>query len=154
VATIVAKLFNIVRPTRAYFGMKDFQQVRVIERMNEDLNFGVKVVRCPTVREADGLALSSRNAYLSREERTAAPLLHQALQRGAKLLRSTPGISPRALCRKVQSVLESNPHFKIDYVELVSPETLQRIGTIRRPALLAAAVFLGKTRLIDNILVS
>ncbi len=153
VATVVAKLFNIVRPTRAYFGMKDFQQIRVIEQMNDDLNMGVSIVRCPTVREPDGLAMSSRNAYLSPAERAQAPRLYQALQAGRKLLRSRSRMSPRAVCHKVKSILVSHPSFKIDYIELVDPVTLKRRTESKRPVLLAAAVFLGRTRLIDNILV-
>jgi pantoate--beta-alanine ligase len=153
VATVVAKLFGIVRPDRAYFGMKDFQQVRVIEQMNDDLNLGVRVVRCGTVREPDGLAMSSRNAYLSVEERALAPLLHVSLQQGAKLLLSKRSMSPKALIGAVRDVLSSTPKIRIEYVQLVDPVTLQTLKAARRPALLAAAVRIGNTRLIDNILV-
>jgi pantoate--beta-alanine ligase len=153
VATVVAKLFNLVRPTRAYFGCKDFQQVRVIEQMNQDLELGVHVVRCPTVREADGLALSSRNAYLSSQGRTIAPQLYQSLQYGRKLLTSHSKMRPNELCRKVKTSLASVRKFKIDYIELVDPKTLERLNFPHRPALLAACVWLGQTRLIDNILI-
>lgn len=153
VATVVAKLLNLARPTRAYFGMKDFQQLRVIEQMNVDLNLGVSIVRCPTKREPDGLAISSRNAYLSSMERLEAPRLYDALQYGRKLLRSRPQMSPRAVCDKLSLLLRAHPAFKIDYIQMVDPVTLQQLTSSRRPALLAAAVFLGRTRLIDNLLV-
>jgi pantoate--beta-alanine ligase len=153
VATVVTKLFNIVQPTRAYFGMKDFQQLRVIEQLTSDLNLPVKIVRCPTLREKDGLAMSSRNAYLSPLEREIAPRFHLALQHGRKLLTSQPSMSPRTICQRVKSTLAAHP-FRIDYVELVDPVTLQPLRRNSTPALLAAAVFLGKTRLIDNILIN
>jgi pantoate--beta-alanine ligase len=154
VATVVAKLFALVRPDRAYFGMKDFQQLRVIERMNEDLNLGVRVVRCPTVREDDGLAMSSRNAYLSPKERALAPRLYLSLQQGAKLLASERSMKAEDVVRTVEKSLAATPEFRIEYVELVDPETLQKLPQARRPALLAAAARLGNTRLIDNLLVS
>ncbi len=153
VATVVAKLFNLVCPTSAYFGMKDFQQLRVIEQMNRDLDFGIRIVRCPTQRERDGLAMSSRNTYLSPMERVQAPRLYHALQLGRKLLRSRPQMSPRAVCKKLSLSLQTHPSFKIDYMEIVDPVTLKPLTSSRRPALLAAAVFLGRTRLIDNLLI-
>ena len=153
VATVVAKLFGIVRPTQAYFGLKDYQQVRVIEQMAADLNLGVKVVRCPTVREGDGLAMSSRNAYLSVEERALAPRLYVSLQQGAKLLHSKRSSSSEAVTGAVRNVLASTPEIRIEYIELVHPITLQPLNEARPPALLAAAVHIGRTRLIDNLLV-
>lgn len=153
VATVVAKLFNLVRPTKAYFGLKDFQQVRVIEQMTQDLNLGVRVVRCPTLREKDGLAMSSRNTYLTPSERQQAPRLYRALQHGRKLLRSQPQMSPNAVCGQLEKLLKAHPAFKIDYIEMVDSVTLRRLKKPQRSALLAAAVFLGKTRLIDNILI-
>ncbi|MCG3205468.1 MAG: Pantothenate synthetase [Elusimicrobia bacterium] len=153
VATVVAKLFNIVRPHKAYFGMKDFQQLRMIEQMTEDLNWDVKIIRCPTLREADGLARSSRNVFLSPRERRQAPRLFQALQQGRKLLTSRAHMSPRAICKKISHLLSVHPSFKIDYIEMVDPATLEPMKVRRRPALLAAAVFMGRTRLIDNILI-
>jgi pantoate--beta-alanine ligase len=153
VATVVAKLFNLVRPTNAYFGMKDFQQLRVIEQMNQDLDFGIRIVRCPTFREPDGLAMSSRNAYLSPMKRAQAPRLYRALQLGRKLLRSRPQMSPQAVCKRLSLLLQAHPSFKIDYIDMVHPITLKRLKRSQRPALLAAAVFLGNTRLIDNILI-
>lgn len=154
VATVVAKLLNLVRPARAYFGMKDFQQLRVIERMNRDLDIGARIVRCPTVRERDGLAMSSRNAYLSPAERAVAPNLYVSLQRGAKLLASGRSMKPKDVVRTVEASLATTPEIRIEYVELVDPDTLQKLPAARGPALLAAAVRLGNTRLIDNILVS
>ena len=153
VATVVAKLFGVVRPDRAYFGLKDFQQVRVIEQMTADLNLGVRVVRCATVREADGLAMSSRNAYLSVEDRALAPRLHVSLQQGAKLLLSKRNMSPKTVTGAVKNALASTKRIQIEYVELVHPISLQSLKVARRPALLAAAVRLGHTRLIDNVLV-
>jgi pantoate--beta-alanine ligase len=153
VATIVAKLFNLVRPHRAYFGLKDYQQVRVIETMNEDLQFGIKIVRCPIVREKDGLAMSSRNKYLSAQDRLLAPKLYQALQYGRKLLRSPNKLTPQLVCQKIRHILTSNPHIRIDYVEAVDPVTLKRVSDRKKALLLAAAVKIGATRLIDNILV-
>lgn len=153
VATVVAKLFAIARPARAYFGLKDFQQVRVIEQMNADLNLGVRVVRCPTVREADGLAMSSRNAYLSAADRRIAPNLYVSLQQGAKSLASHRQMRAKDVVHAVEKSLSRTPEIRIEYVELVDPVSLQRLSIARRPALLAAAVRLGQTRLIDNILV-
>lgn len=154
VTTVVAKLFNLVRPTRAYFGMKDFQQLRVIEQMNTDLNFGITIVRCPTVREKDGLARSSRNAYLSRSQRAVAPRFYSALQAGAKLLTSHPTMEPKAVRQTIKTLLLTIPQCKIDYIDLVDPMTMQRKQSGKRPVLLAGALWLGKTRLIDNILVT
>ena len=154
VATVVAKLFHVVRPTRAYFGMKDFQQVRVIETMTEDLNFGLQIVRCTTVRESDGLALSSRNTYLSPEERRLAPKVYAALQYGRKLLRSRTTMSPQAICQQVRKKLASTSEFKIEYCELLHPDSLQTLRSLKGSKLLAVAVRLGTTRLIDNILVN
>lgn len=152
VATVVAKLLNLVRPHRAYFGVKDFQQLRVIEQMNQDLHLGAQIVRCPTVREKDGLAMSSRNTYLSAEERTVAPQFYQALQYGRKLLRSNPNAKPQEVCEKVRSRLASVPLVRVEYVELVDPITLKRLENASHSMLIAGAIHLGPTRLIDNIL--
>jgi pantoate--beta-alanine ligase len=152
VATVVAKLFNILQPTRAYFGQKDAQQVAVIRRMAVDLNFNLQVVICPTVREADGLALSSRNSYLSAAERAAAPVLYQALQaaQAAYLAGERSGETLRQLMR---TTIETQPLARIDYVSAADPITLEELTTIKDGVLFSMAVFLGKTRLIDNILV-
>lgn len=154
VATVVAKLLALVRPSRAYFGEKDFQQLRVIERLNDDLNFGTRIVRCPIVRENDGLAMSSRNRYLSAAERSSAAMFPLALQQGRKLLTSQRKMSSEAIIRHVKSILSAVPALRIDYIELVDPETLRPAPARRRPLLLAGAVWIGRTRLIDNILVS
>jgi pantoate--beta-alanine ligase len=154
VSTVVAKLFNVVRPTRAYFGLKDFQQVRIIEQMTNDLNMDIKIVRCPTVREADGLAMSSRNAYLNQHERALAPRIYAALQQGRKLLRFASPMNSAHVSRKVRAILSKTPEFRVEYVEAVDPVTLQPAQGRNRPVLLAAAVRLNKTRLIDNILVN
>jgi pantoate--beta-alanine ligase len=153
VATVVLKLFNIVRPTRAYFGEKDYQQARVIRKMIKDLNLPVHLVACPTVREADGLALSSRNRYLSRTEREEAVKIYQTLYLGRELV--TQKIMRRAssLIRRLTEVLAKIPRSRVDYVAVVDPDTLEPMNHIRRPALLAIAVRIGKTRLIDNVVI-
>jgi pantoate--beta-alanine ligase len=153
VATIVAKLFNIVSPQRAYFGLKDFQQVRVIEQMVKDLNIPVEIVRCPIVRERDGLAMSSRNQYLSPRERTLAPYIYRSLQSGRKLLRSHPNMSLKAISSQIKNQLKKIPEFKIEYIEFVDPQSLEGLRQKKGAVLLAAAVRLGTTRLIDNLLI-
>ena len=153
VATVVAKLFNIARPTRAYFGEKDFQQLRVVQQMVRDLNFDIEIVPVPTLRESDGLALSSRNAYLSPEERAAAAAIYRGLQRGAELAaRGQRDVT--ALGRAVNEVLEAEPLLRPQYVAVVDAGSLQALEMLDgRPARLIAAVFAGKTRLIDNVAV-
>lgn len=151
VTTVVTKLLNITSPHRAYFGQKDFQQLQVIRRMVTDLNLPVEVVACPTVREADGLALSSRNAYLSPEERQVAPALYQALQAGARVI-SSGGTAAEAE-EVVRSALATEPRFRLQYVEARRPDTLLRDDCPGPPMVIAAAAYLGTTRLIDNILV-
>lgn len=151
VATVVCKLLGIVQPERAYFGQKDYQQLVVVRRMVADLNLPVEVVGCPTVREADGLAMSSRNRYLSAEERTVAPRLYQALRAGAEVLRR--GGTGEEAVRRAQEVLVSEPRFRVQYVEAADPETLAPHPQAGRPAVLLAAAFLGETRLIDNLVV-
>jgi len=154
VATVVLKLFNMVQPTRAYFGEKDYQQVRVIRRMIDDLNCSVRLVACPTVREPDGLAISSRNRYLSKKEREEAVKIHQVLFLGRELVSEKIMLDSRQLIRRLSQILAKIPGSKIDYIEVVDPETLEPMQKIRRPAILAAAVRIGKTRLIDNIIIS
>lgn len=150
VTTVVSRLFNIVRPTRAYFGQKDAQQVQVLKRMAADLFFDIELKIQPIVREADGLALSSRNAYLSPEERRAALVLSRSLQEAQRLvdngLRDTTTIE-----RAVTAFISQEPLADIDYVELVHPADLSHRETLTETALLALAVRIGKTRLIDNI---
>ena len=152
VATVVAKLFNIARPDRAYFGQKDGQQVAVIKRMVGDLNMAVDIATVPTVREPDGLALSSRNSYLSPGERQAAPVVYRALchaqalwkrgERDAEILRG-----------EVRRILEGEPIVEeIDYVSVADASSLDELANVEEPAMLSVAVRMGKTRLIDNVL--
>ena len=152
VCTIVTKLFHLARPDLAIFGEKDFQQLAILRRMVRDLNFAVQIVGHPTVREPDGLALSSRNVFLSAEERLQAPLLQQALRDAEKSLR-TRSISRQALENLIRRQIERGSVAKVDYVAVVDPDTLQPKEPKELPVLLAAAVFFGTTRLIDNILV-
>ncbi|MBM3499851.1 MAG: pantoate--beta-alanine ligase [Armatimonadetes bacterium] len=151
VATVVAKLLNIATPDRAYFGEKDYQQLQVIRRMAWDLNLPVAIVGCPTVREADGLALSSRNAFLSPEERRAAPALHRALRRAAEMV-AGGGTAAEAEAA-VRTALAAEPGFQLQYAEARRPETLRRDDTPGPPMVIAAAAYLGGTRLIDNVIV-
>lgn len=152
VCTVVTKLFHLVQPDIAIFGEKDFQQVAILRRMVRDLNFPIRIVGHPTVREPDGLALSSRNVYLSTEERRQAPLIQQALRDAENKLR-TESISRKALENSIRRRIERGSLAKIDYVAVVDPETLQAKEPKELPVLLATAVFFGATRLIDNILV-
>jgi pantoate--beta-alanine ligase len=151
VATVVAKLFNIVLPEVAVFGAKDFQQAAVVRRMVRDLNFPVKLIVAPTRREADGLAMSSRNKYLSADERQQATALHQAIQEARARVRSTPaGIPAGRLKQALMGGLNRRPAARIDYLEFFDPATLLPVKTVRRGTQMALAVFLGRTRLIDN----
>jgi len=151
VATVVAKLFNIVRPGVAVFGAKDFQQVAIVKRMTRDLNFPVKIIVAPTVREADGLALSSRNKYLSADERAQAVALWQAIQQARQAVRtSTQSIPASRLNSELKWLIETRPAARVDYIEFFDPDTLQPMAKVRRGARIALAVFVGKTRLIDN----
>ena len=151
VATVVAKLFNLVRPDRAYFGQKDGQQAVVIRRMAADLNLGVEVVVAPTVREADGLAMSSRNVHLTEEERRAAPVIYRALSGAQGLWRKGQG-DGEALRREVRRVLGGEPLVgAIDYVSVADMATLEELETVAGTAMLSVAVRMGKTRLIDNV---
>jgi pantoate--beta-alanine ligase len=149
VATVVLKLLNIVQPHRAYFGEKDMQQLAVIRRMVEDLMVPVEIVGVPTVREPDGLAISSRNQYLNPAERKAAPVLHRALQEAATRIRS--GEHDVAKIREAAlGILKSEPLVRIEYLEIVDPLEMQPLSTISGSARIAAAVWIGNTRLIDN----
>jgi len=147
VCTVVAKLFNILSADVALFGEKDFQQLVIVRRMVRDLNFKTSIIAVPTLREEDGLARSSRNQYLSLEERKQATVLHKALRAAA----NAGNKSAREIVDLVSKVIGEAPLARIDYVELVDTETLQQVETIRPNSLLALAVFFGKTRLIDNI---
>ena len=150
VTTVVAKLFNIVRPTRAYFGQKDAQQAAVIKQMVTDLDIDLEIVVCPTVREADGLAMSSRNDYLTPEQRTAAVVLHQALELAEHLWAAGERDAFR-LRQETASVIRHQPLAEIDYISVADPETLQELDTITDSALVSMAVRFGKTRLLDNV---
>ena len=151
VCTVVGKLFNIVHPDRAYFGQKDAQQLAVVRRMVRDLNFDLEIVGCPIIREEDGLAKSSRNTYLSAEERTAATVLHKGLTAGEELLRSGEKNAAKVVA-EIRKVIENEPLAKIDYVELVDWNTLKPVETVSGEVLCAVAVYIGKTRLIDNFI--
>jgi pantoate--beta-alanine ligase len=151
VATIVAKLFNAMHPDRAYFGQKDAQQLAVVRRLAQDLDFPLEVVACPTMREADGLAMSSRNARLNPKERQAASVLYRALS-AAQQAHAGGEREAGALRRSMVEILQAEPLSRIQYVSVADPETLAELqGEVRR-TLLSMAVFVGKTRLIDNVL--
>ena len=150
VCTVVAKLFNILSPNVAVFGEKDFQQLAIIRRMVRDLDFKTEIVGVPTVREEDGLAFSSRNQYLTVEERKQAPILRAALLKGAELVRDGER-SGAHIVAATRAVIDQASLARIDYLDLVNAETLQPVETAGPHSLLALAVFFGKTRLIDNI---
>jgi pantoate--beta-alanine ligase len=150
---VVTKLLNICRPDRAYFGEKDAQQLAVVTRMARDLDLEVQVVPCPTVREADGLAMSSRNARLTVEERAQAPVLYQALVRARELVQNGER-DVAAIEGAVRAVLADAPLGRIDYVEIVSKASLSPVAFLEGECLVAVAVWFGDTRLIDNVTVS
>ncbi len=151
VATVVAKLFTGVQPDKAYFGQKDAQQAVVIRQMTRDLNFPLEVVICPIVREPDGLAMSSRNAYLQPEERQAATMLYRALKAAHAAFESGERNAER-LRHVVTGILAGEPLARLQYVSCAHPDTLQELETVTGKALLSMAVFVGRTRLIDNLL--
>lgn len=153
VCTVVSKLFNIVNPERAYFGQKDAQQLATIRRFVRDLDFDIEIVACPIVREADGLAKSSRNTYLSTEERQAALILSKSLAKGREAIEAGE-LSASKIIDIIEQNLHTEPLARVDYVEVVDFENIQRVETIGRETLIAIAVFIGKTRLIDNIIIS
>ena len=148
VCTVVAKLFNILSPDAAVFGEKDFQQLAIIRRMMRDLNYKIDIVGVPTVREDDGLAFSSRNQYLNRQERKQAPILRRALLAAEKSGKK----SAKEIVDLAREMISEAPLARIDYVALVDAETLQPLEKVQPNSLLALAVFFGKTRLIDNVL--
>jgi pantoate--beta-alanine ligase len=149
VATVVCKLLSTVRPDRAYFGQKDAQQAAVVRRLNSDLNLGAEIVVCPTVRERDGLASSSRDIYLSPDERKAATVLFRALSLALDL----GGTDAEEVRRLMAKVIDSEPIARTDYVSVADPETFEELDEIRGEALASLAVHIGKTRLIDNMLI-
>jgi pantoate--beta-alanine ligase len=151
VATVVAKLFNIVQPDVGVFGAKDYQQAAIVRRMARDLNFPVRLVVAPTVREFDGLALSSRNQYLSASERAQAPVLWEAIQLARReVARATRPLPAAQLCRKLERLIATAPAARVDYLEFFDPETFRPVRRVGPGCQLALAVFVGATRLIDN----
>ena len=151
VATVVTKLFNVMRPDRAYFGQKDGQQLAVIRQLVRDLNLGIEIVAVPTVRDANGLALSSRNAYLTAEQRAAAPVIYRALSKAGEL-RKEGATGAESLRSAVRAVLDGEPLIEeIDYVSVADAATLAELEWVDGPAMVSVAVRLGRTRLIDNI---
>jgi pantoate--beta-alanine ligase len=152
VTTVVAKLFNIVLPDMVVFGQKDFQQAAIIKRMVSDLNFPVKITVAPTLREKDGLAMSSRNKYLTGDLRRQATILWRAIQTAKTAVKKSKSVSVTKLKAELKKLIESEPEAKLDYVEFFEPETLSPVSKIVKGSQIALAVFIGKTRLIDNML--
>ncbi len=152
VTTVVTKFFNIVMPARAYFGQKDFQQAVIIKKIAGELDFDMDVIVCPTIREDDGLAMSSRNSYLNPQERKAAPVLYKALKYGKNLINK--GMADTARIKKeVETFIKSEPLAEIDYVEIVDHDNLDRMKTLNPTAVICLAVRIGSTRLIDNLII-
>lgn len=151
VCTVVGKLFNIVTPNRAYFGQKDAQQLATIRRFVRDLNFGIEIVACPIIREEDGLAKSSRNTYLNPEERKAALILSKSLKKGHESIEAGERDAQKVI-EIIRQNLETEPLARVDYVEVVDFENVQRVDRIEGETLVAIAVYIGKTRLIDNFI--
>lgn len=150
VTTVVAKLFHIIEPSRAFFGQKDAAQVAIVRRMVRDLNLPVEIVSCPIVREADGLAMSSRNVYLDAQQRKSALILHRVLIRAQRLFDQGVRCADQLIVAGKEVVAEE-PLVRLDYLEVVDPDTLDPVNEIGEPALVAVAAFVGTTRLIDNI---
>jgi pantoate--beta-alanine ligase len=150
VTTVVAKLFNLVLPDVAVFGAKDWQQAAVIKRMVADLNFPVKIIVAPTLREADGLAMSSRNKYLAGDLRAQATVLWRAIQKARSVVGKSKMIPAAKLKADLKKLVEAEPDAKMDYVEFFEPDTLSPVSKVKRGTHLALAVYVGKTRLIDN----
>ena len=148
VCTVVAKFFNIIQPTNAYFGEKDAQQLAIIRKMVFDLNFPVNIIGVPIVRESDGLAKSSRNTYLSKEERKAATILYKAIQMGKQTIKR--GASADSIINTMTEIINTEPLAKIDYISVVDANTMQPVHAITTPVLVAMAIYIGSTRLIDN----
>lgn len=153
VCTVVGKLFNIVCPDRAYFGQKDAQQLATIRRFVRDLNFPIEIIPCPIIREEDGLAKSSRNTYLSPEERQAALILSKSLRLGKEAIENGED-NPQRVINIIKENLSTEPLARIDYVEIVDFENIQRVEKIEGETLVAIAVYIGKTRLIDNFIIT
>jgi len=150
VTTVVAKLFNLVRPDVAVFGQKDFQQTTIIKRMATDLNFPIKIIVAPTVRERDGLAMSSRNKYLAGDLRRQATVLWRAIQTAQAAVRKSRTVSATKLKTDLKKLIATEPDARLDYVEFFEPDTLAPVSKVTRGTHMALAVFIGQTRLIDN----
>lgn len=148
VCTVVSKLFNIVTPDNAYFGQKDAQQLAIIRKMVKDLNFDIRIEGCPIIREEDGLAKSSRNTYLNSEERKAALCLSRAVRKGQEII--SDGCISESVLKEMREIVESEPLARIDYISVVDALTMQPVDQVDRDVLVAMAVYIGKTRLIDN----
>lgn len=148
VCTVVSKLFNIVTPDNAYFGQKDAQQLAIIRKMVKDLNFDIRIVGCPIIREEDGLAKSSRNTYLSAKERKAALCLSRAVRKGQEII--SDGCISESVLKEMREIVESEPLARIDYISVVDALTMQPVEKVDSDVLVAMAVYIGKTRLIDN----
>jgi pantoate--beta-alanine ligase len=153
VTTVVSKLFHIIEPDAAFFGQKDAAQLAVIRRMTRDLNFPIEIVGCRIVREADGLAMSSRNVYLSPEERVRALVLHRSLECAEREFRGGERGAAQ-LSKAGQNVIAGEPHVRLDYFEIVDPQTLESVDRIVQPALVAVAAYVGPTRVIDNVVLT
>ena len=153
VCTIVCKLFQIIKPTFAVFGQKDFQQLQVVRKMVSDLDFQIEIQALPTVREEDGLAMSSRNTYLDSEERKVAPLLYQTMQQAAAIIQNNPKQNLEVLSQILSKQLNAVTQIKIDYLSFVDAESLQPISQFNGNVCLMVAAFVGNTRLIDNLLI-
>ncbi len=153
VTTIVSKLFHIIEPDAAFFGQKDAAQLAVIRRMVRDLNFPIKIVACPIVREPDGLAMSSRNAYLNREERIRALVLHRSLQKTRQQFQAGERVAAN-LISAAKEMIASEPQVRLDYLEIVDPDTLDPVERISQKTLVAVAAYVGSTRLIDNVVLN
>jgi len=151
VATVVTKLFGVVRPDVVWFGQKDFQQCAVVRQLVKDLNFNIRLIVRPTVRERDGLAMSSRNVFLSTEERRLAPMLYQALLAAQRAI-ETGVADPKTVQAMMRNVLEAQPAIRIDYLAICDPDTLEPLDRIDRQAVILGAIRLGSVRLIDNVL--
>ena len=150
VTSVVSKLFHIIEPDKAFFGQKDAAQIAILRRMVRDLNFPVEIVVCPIVREPDGLAMSSRNAYLDPQQRDSALVLYRSLSRVQEMFKAGERQISRLLSAGKEMFVQE-PSVRLDYFEIVDPDTLEPVAQIAKPALVAVAAFLGSTRLIDNL---
>ena len=153
VTTIITKLFNIIKPDKAIFGSKDFQQVQIIRQMTHDLNYNIEIVECPTVREKDNLAMSSRNIYLTSEQRESALSLSKALKKAEEMIVKEKNLNGDNIKNEIKKYINSFPFTEIDYIALCEPETLKNVINIKKSVLFALAIKIGKTRLIDNIII-